>query len=117
MGQLDLQLFGSDLYITDGFDAAIQELDILFNTEETELIGNYKYGTNFEQFLWTLKPQSNEVRRYVANKIYTQTCFCRNYITSIDCEIVEGTLRDIYLIKIELKQSNGDKIMKTYTLK
>ena len=46
---IDLAL-DSKIFIDTNIDAALQELDLLFNTENTELIGYPEYGTNFEQF-------------------------------------------------------------------
>ena len=39
----------SKVFITNEFDAAMQELDIILNTTNTELIGYPSFGTNFEQ--------------------------------------------------------------------
>ena len=48
---IDLALDGR-VMIRNIMDEAVQELDILFNTDTTELLGYPTYGTNFEQFLW-----------------------------------------------------------------
>lgn len=112
MAQYDLKLFGDDLIQTEIEDAAIQELDILFGTEETELIGDYEYGTNFEQFLWKLKPSIGEVNQYIKDKIIAYTLFCRQLNISVNTTVEMGTLRDIYVVNISIT-SNG----KTTTLK
>ena len=47
------------------FDAGLQELDLLFNTETTELINDPTFGTNFEQFLWQLTPATSALKKYI----------------------------------------------------
>ena len=47
---LDLSLDHNVLINTE-LEAAVQELNIIFNTETTVLIGCPTFGTNFEQFL------------------------------------------------------------------
>ena len=55
--------------LTDPLDCAIQELDMMFNTTNTELLGKPEYGTNFEQFLWTLTPMVSSLKEYINGKL------------------------------------------------
>lgn len=108
--QYDLKLFGGELIQDNIFDVAIQELDILFGTEETELLGDYKFGVNFEQFLWKLQPSKEEVNIYTRKKIIEYTYFCKELNVKIDTDIMMGTLRDIYVIHIELTDNSGKTV-------
>lgn len=108
MAQYDLKLFNG-LIVSDVMDAAIQELDILFATEETELLGDYSYGINFEQFLWTLNPSPSEVDQYLMVKIQNQTYFCKLLDLTINTEVMQGTIRDIYVIKMYFRNSEGEQ--------
>ena len=60
---------GNKVVIIDPLDAAVQELDILFNTTPTELIGNPNYGMNFFQFLWQTTPSTSTLEKYINDKI------------------------------------------------
>lgn len=91
----------SRIFITNNLDAALQELDILFNTEYTELIGDTTFGTNFEQFLWNLNPSTDSMKQYIEDKIcegYYLTMFNHD----IDIDIVQGEYRYIYRVRINL---------------
>lgn len=110
MAQYDLQLFGGNLINDELVDAAIQELDILFGTEETELLGDYNYGVNFEQFLWQMNPSIGQVNSYVSEKILLYTNYCRQLNIEVNCEVQMGSLRDIYVVKITFKNSAGETI-------
>lgn len=118
MAQYDLKLFGEELILDNVLDAAIQELDILFGTEETQLLGDSSYGVNFEQFLWKLHPSIPEVNYYIRNKINDHTMFCKQLDIEIETEVAIGTLRDIYVVHISLKNKDGEKeILKNWIFK
>ena len=51
---LDLALDGR-IFLDNELDCALQEIDMLLNTENTELIGYPSYGTEFESFLCQVK--------------------------------------------------------------
>ena len=61
---LDLAL-DDRIFLNDPIDCAVQELDIILNTNCTELIGYTDYGTNFEQFLWEMTPSVEEIKKYI----------------------------------------------------
>ena len=65
---LDLAL-DTRIFINNELDAALQELDMIFNTENTELIGYPQYGTNWYQFLWQLDYSPEDLQKYVYEKI------------------------------------------------
>ena len=118
MAEFDLQLFGDDLIIEDVLEAAIQELDILFGTENTELLGYVDYGVNFEQFLWQMQPNEGEVNSYVRNIILLYTYYCKGLDIIVDTSVVMGTLRDVYVINISLKDGSGSRVKtKNYVFK
>lgn len=102
---LDLAL-DDRIFLDDPIDCAVQELDLILNTNCTELIGYTDYGTSFEQFLWGLTPSVEEVKRYIIPKLYS-TYFLKNYIIDIDVEILNGNVRDIYYITIKIKDPNN----------
>lgn len=104
---LDLAL-DDRIFLNDPIDCAVQELDIILNTNCTELIGYTDYGTNFEQFLWEMTPSVEEIKKYIITKLY-DTYFLKNYIIDIDVEILNGNVRDIYYITIKIKNPNDNE--------
>ena len=94
--KIDVGLFDK-VVVNSYLDLALQELDILFNTRPTELLGHPTFGINFEQFLWTLTPSSDTLERYIKEKItktlqensgaqiyITQGFICKNAYDEID---------------------------------
>jgi hypothetical protein len=110
---IDLAL-NESLFIYDPLDAAIQELDILFGTKNTELIGNPDYGTAFEYFLWQLTPNVDSVDSYIREKINTSTIFVRNMKYNLKVYYYTDVAENIYVVQITLYDSSNRKKDKTY---
>lgn len=104
------------MFIDDEFDIALQELDLLFGTTNTELIGDPAYGTSFEQFLWQLTPNKESLQQYIYEKIQTMCVFVMKYDYSIDIEVLEdydgvGT----YKVNINIRNpKDNTKVTKVY---
>lgn len=109
---LDLSL-DHKILINNEFNAAIQELDILFNTETTELINNPTFGTNFEQFLWQMTPSENSMKQYILEQIST-TLFLSKYNVDVDINVYKGEIRLIYDVKIHISDNIGNSTIKNY---
>lgn len=114
--ELDLSL-DSRYILEDPIDCAIQELDLILGTECTELLGDPMFGVSMEQFLWQTTPSNSQVKEYIQDKIIQNTLFCKELNTTIDVETVEGTIRDIYLIKITIKDREGQSKSVEWTYK
>lgn len=99
--EMDMAL-DTSLLIEDPINMAIQELDLLLGTECTELIGTPYYGVSMEQFLWTLTPNVESLKTYLYQKIEENTYWCHYLNIGIDVNIVEGTIRNIYEISLDL---------------
>lgn len=98
---LDLALDGR-VFLNNELDCALQEIDLLLNTENTELIGYPQYGTEFESFLWTLTPTTTEIERYIKEKLDTSTYFLHNFEYRVKATFMEGEYRSIYYVRIIL---------------
>lgn len=98
------------ILLNDDFDLAIQELDMLFNTSCTELIGNTDYGLNLESFLWTLTPTTNELNKYINDKIQQYCVFANKFKVSVQTQYMKGTYRSIYVVYISLTDPRTGEI-------
>jgi len=99
--------------IENNLDEALQELDLLFNTENTELIGMTDFGVSLDQFLWTLTPTTESFRKYVEDKLST-LFYLKFFNYNVNVEFLEGEYRSIYHLTIDIYLSNNEKIQKEY---
>lgn len=103
---LDLSL-DNRIFLDTELDCAIQELDMLFNTTNTELIGNTDYGSNFEQFLWQVTDATESLRDYVYERL-KHTYFVSKFDTTVNIRTEAGTTREIYYVEISFNNLNTD---------
>jgi hypothetical protein len=103
---LDLAI-DNKLFINTKMDAALQELDILFNTEIGEIIGSPSYGANWYQFLYVLTPMESELQRYVDNLI-NSTYYCSKMLYSVKVKYVSGEATSSYIVSITIQDPDAD---------
>ena len=101
------------VFIKSNVAAALQELDILFNTEKTELIGYPTYGVNFEQFLWQLTPATSALKKYIIEKI-NDTYFLSKMNYDVEVNLYKGEIRMIYDVQIHIEDNRGNKTTRKY---
>ncbi|MBQ3416170.1 MAG: hypothetical protein IJH39_12715 [Clostridia bacterium] len=110
---LDLALDGR-IFLDNPLDCALQEIDMLLNTENTQLIGYPNYGTEFETFLWTLSPTTLEIEKYIREKIEQSTHFASQYKIFVKASYMEGEYRSIYYVRILLMDDEGNTGVREY---
>ena len=98
---IDLAL-DNRIILDSDLDCALQEIDILLNTENTELLGYTNYGVNIDQFLWALTPTTTDLQQYIQNKISEYCVYANKFDVDVDCKFFQGEYRSIYLITIKL---------------
>ena len=112
-----------DLALTDNIftesriEEAIQELDILFNTVPTELIGDSTYGSNFLQFLWSLTPMEESITRYIYERIAGYTLYASSLKKEVNVTKYDDANETVYVIEISLFDENDNEYHKEYTLR
>lgn len=102
------------IFIESELDCALQEIDLLLNTENTQLIGYPNYGTEFESFLWTLTPTTVEIENYIKEKISKETYYASKMDIYVKAQFLEGEFRSIYYVRILLIDSNGNSGTREY---
>ena len=110
---LDLAL-DNRIFLNTELDCALQEIDILLNTEYTELLGYPDFGTEFESFLWTLTPTTVELEKYIKEKIASETFYANKFNIIVKAHYMEGTYRSIYYVRIALYDDNGNSGVREY---
>ena len=98
----------TDVVVTNALDEAVQELDILFNTIPTEMIGNHLYGVNFLQFLWQLQPSEYNLQKYIREKIEAYTYYVKRFSYEVNVSTTYIDAELAYVIRISLSESIYD---------
>lgn len=106
---------GGDVFVTDKLEAAMQELDCLFASEPSELLGDVSFGAFFEQFLWDLQARPAAVKEYITKLIENNTYYVLQYDWDVSVTVndnaenakniigdIEYDHTAIYIVKIDL---------------
>lgn len=112
----DLAL-SDNIFIESTIEEAIQELDILFNTTPTELLGDTTYGSNFLQFLWSLTPMEESITKYIYERISGYTIYASSLKKEVNVTKYDDVNESIYVIEISLYDENDNEYYKEYTLR
>lgn len=99
---LDISL-SDNIVETNIFSAALQELDIIFTTLNTELIGYPDFGCDFEQFLWTLTPCVGSLQKYINDKLSNSLFISQlHYNVNVEHSFNEEEYQSVYNVYIYL---------------
>jgi len=112
---IDLALDNNIILNTD-IECAVQELDILFNTERTELLGYTTYGMNITPYLWTLTPATDSLRTHIENTISEHTYYARIFNPVVNVRYIYGSAETIYIVSITLTDDSGVATTRNYKL-
>ena len=102
-----------DVTISNNLLCALQQIDLLFNTDTGEVLGDTDYGTNYDKYLYTLGMSNASLELKIMNDL-NQLNLC-GFVPSVTVNIVEGTQRDIAFIDITLT-GNYEEHNKTYVI-
>lgn len=106
--------FTDDVIISNTLLLVLQQIDLLFNTEPNDVLGDNTFGSNYDRYLYTLGVSNSALETKILNDISNLDLF--GFKPSVKVTIVEGTVRDIAFIDITLT-GDYEEFNKTYIIK
>ena len=104
---------GNKILMNDLVETAFQEIDILFNTENTELIGYPRFGMNFDSFLHELTPNEESLRQYVVEQINQNTLYFKQLDYDIQVKYITDKESEPFYTLIITVYINKNQVYKT----
>lgn len=99
--------------INSEIDLIIQQIDILFDTTPTEVLGNENFGTNYDSYLYEVRLSAANLEHIVRQDLDSLELFGWSY--DVEVHLLQGTEQDIAIINIIL-QKGIETIQKTYKI-
>lgn len=93
-------------------DLIIQQIDILFDTTPGEVLGDMRYGSDYERFLHELNIGSSMIADYVRRSIYNNVDLF-GWTLDVEVQFALGTMGDIMFIGIMFSK-DGDNYSHVY---
>lgn len=102
---IDINLDEGAPLINDDISLIMQQIDMLFDTNQREVFGNPHYGTRYDDFLFNMTMSNEAIAYQVKCDLNQLNLF--DYIPTVSVSILEGTLNDIILITVGLERNNN----------
>jgi hypothetical protein len=103
-----------DIVISNDLICLLQQVDLLFNTDINDVLGDINFGSNYDKYLYTLGMSNEALQEKILSDIKKLELF--GYTPAVKVSIVEGTQRDIAFIDITFT-GDYDDYNKTYVIK
>ena len=110
---VDFNITPGDAVITSDIDIVLQQVDILFDTNPREVLGDEEYGSSYDEYLYTLKISAENLKSQVLK--YLRSLDLRGFEPSVEVLLLQGTEQDIAIIDISLTRY-GEKYKKSYKI-
>lgn len=106
--------FVDDVIIKNDLAYVLQQIDLLFDTDVNAVLGDINYGSNYDNYLYTLGMSNASLESKILADINKLDLM--GFKPHVEVTIMEGTIRDIALINITL---SGDyqEYNKSYVIK
>lgn len=106
--------FTDEALINNDLMYVLQQIDVLFNTDIGDVLGDMSYGSNYDKYLYNLEVSNAMLETKILNDLY-KLDLC-GFTPSVIVKIIEGTVRDIAFIDITLT-GNYKEYNKTYVIR
>jgi hypothetical protein len=83
-------------------ELVLQQIDILFDTVPTEVLGFDDYGSEYDRYLYNLQISSDSLKDKVYSDINSLQLF--GFTPTVEVYLMQGTEQDIAVVQIVLNR-------------
>lgn len=94
-------------------DLIIQQVDLLFDTTPTEVLGDEHFGTQYDKYLYDVKLSADNLKNIIYSDISQLNLM--GWTFDVEVYLLQGTEQDIALIQITFMKGI-ESIKKTYKI-
>lgn len=102
------------LIINNDLIYVLQQIDLLFDTDIDEVLGDSSFGTNYDKYVYTMGISNLSLETKILSDL--QKIDLCGFTPDVTVKIIEGTQRDIAFIDIVLS-NEYQEYNKTYVIK
>ena len=106
--------FVDDVIIKNDLAYVLQQINLLFNTDLNDVLGDTSYGSNYDKYLYTLGMSNVNLENKILSDIKKLDLV--GFVPDVKVTIMEGTERDIAIIDITLS-GDYEEYNKSYIIK
>lgn len=98
---LDMRYLDDVPTVNDTISYVCQQIAMLFDTRKGDVLGNYTFGTDYEDFIWDMTLPASAIAAQINDDI-AQNIDLAGCTYSVKADIINGTENDIILVQIDL---------------
>jgi hypothetical protein len=111
---IDFSRVTSTTTIKNTAEFVLQQIDILLDTDKGEVLGEPRFGSDYDKFLYELNISNTYIENYIYNNI-TENVDLMGWELSVHVDLMVGTKTDIILVEISVSKNN-DVFSKVYKI-
>ena len=89
---------------SNDIEIVLQQIDILFDTIPTEVLGSEDFGTKYDTYLYDLNISASNLEQQVYSDLYSLDLL--GFTPKVEVHLLQGTEQDIALIDITLSRDD-----------
>jgi hypothetical protein len=110
---IDFSLNHNKSSLNGDIELLLQQIDILFDTDKKEVLGDEDFGTQYDKYLYNLKISNEGLKHVVLDDLSKIEMF--GFTPTVEVYLLQGSEQDIALINIGLTR-DGEIYEKTYKI-
>lgn len=111
---IDFSRVTSTTTIENTAEFVLQQIDILLDTDKGEVLGEPRFGSDYDKFLYELNISNTYIENYIYNNI-TENVDLMGWELSVHVDLMVGAKTDIILVEISVSKNN-DVFSKVYKI-
>lgn len=111
---IDFSRVTSTTTIENTAEFVLQQIDILLDTDKGEVLGEPRFGSDYDKFLYELNISNTYIENYIYNNI-TENVDLMGWGLGVHVDLMVGTKTDIILVEISVSKNN-DVFSKVYKI-
>lgn len=97
----DLANIKEKTIVDNVFDYVTQQIELLFDTKRGDVIGDFSFGTNYEEFIWDTNLPNSAITAQITSDINSYIDLA-GATFDVKTDVIYGTENDIILVTINV---------------
>ena len=110
---IDFNIKSGSGVVNNDIDLILQQIDVLFDTNRGEVLGDEYFGTQYDKYLYKLHISNEGLQSEVLSDLYKIELF--GFVPNVEVYLLQGTEQDIAIINIQLSR-DSEVYEKTYKI-
>ena len=99
-----------EIITDDVINVIVNKVEMVLFTNKGDFIGDVSFGTNLSTYLWSTSVSADYIQNVIQEQFDQYIPELKNYNTTLNVQLMEGTLADILVVNITINDVNVQAI-------